>query len=155
MPRLAHVALTSLLASVALVGCSTTSPDESSTRTSAAPAQPSTAGTASASSAAKPVSAAGAITFTGALSGTMTVIACHEQMAQLVVVVDGRDETYNGLIDADDFTFAVPHSTGYTLADDTTKPTVSGGTFTVKDTRLVSMTDDHDTLTASGSVSCP
>ena len=84
----------------------------------------------------------------------MTASACHDGMAQLVVVVDGDDQTYNGLIDADDFTFAVPHSTGYTLADGTSKPSVSGTTYTVRGTRLVSTTND-DTVTANGSVTCP
>ena len=84
----------------------------------------------------------------------MTASACHDGMAQLVVSVQGRDQTYNGLIDADDFTFAVPHSTGYTLADGTSKPSVSGTTYTVRGTRLVSTTND-DTVTANGSVTCP
>lgn len=97
---------------------------------------------------------AGSIAVTGAVQGTLTVAACHDGMAQLVLAVDGQEKTYNGLIDADDFTFVGPGSTGYALADGTTKPRVSGSTYTVRGTKLVSITDD-DTVTADGSVTCP
>ena len=96
----------------------------------------------------------GTIRLTGAVSGTMTVAVCHDGMAQLVLAVDGQDKRYSGLIDADDFTFVGPGSTGYTLADGTSKPKVSGSTSTVRGTKLVSITTD-DTVTANGSVTCP
>ena len=164
MPRPALTVPALLLGCVALAGCGSGSPYAAGAPSSSAAAAPATggsgAGTESTSSApasptaAGPAPGGGTITFTGALSGSMTVSTCHDQLAQLVVTVDGQDQTYNGLIDADDFTFAVPHSTGYTLADGTTKPRVSGKTYTVKNTKLVSITND-DTVTANGSVTCP
>ena len=96
----------------------------------------------------------GSIVLTGAVKGSLTVAVCHDGTAQLVLAVDGQDTTYNGLIDADDFTFVGPGSTGYTLADGTPKPQVSGSTYTVRGTELVSITSD-DTVTANGSVTCP
>ncbi len=84
----------------------------------------------------------------------MTISSCHDGLAQLVVAVKGQSQTFAGHIDADDFTFAVPHSTGFTLADDTSRPHVSGTTYTVRNTKLISITND-DTVTANGSVTCP
>ena len=100
-------------------------------------------------------SAVGQITFHRTLSGTMTVFVCHPGApVPLDVAVDGQDETSAGLIDADDFTFVAPGSTGYTLADGASKPRVSGKTYTVTSTELVGITND-DTVTADGSVTCP
>jgi hypothetical protein len=85
----------------------------------------------------------------------MTVSGCPDgKTAQLVVAIDGQDSTYAGIIDADDFTFVGPDQTGYTLAKGAPKPQVSGQTYTVKDTTLIGILDD-DTVTATGSVTCP
>lgn len=84
----------------------------------------------------------------------MTVAACQSGTAQLTVAVDGQPSTYAGVIDADDFAFSVPDGAGFTLADGSPKPTVSGSTFTVRKTKLVGILTD-DTVTADGSVTCP
>lgn len=98
----------------------------------------------------------GGITFTGKISGRMTVTACAGGIAQLEVDVDGEDTTYTGVIDAKDFGITGPDSTAYFLAHGTSLPQVGAGgtTFTVKGTKLVGLTHD-DTLTATGSVTCP
>lgn len=154
-----------LLSYPVLAGCSSPSPasSEAGGSVSAAPASaappsaasPSAASPASATAPAESGSGSGKITFHGKLSGTMTMFVCHEGgPAQLNVAVDGQDTTYAGLIDADDFTFVAPGSTGYTLAKGASKPQVSGKTYTVKNTELVGITND-DTVTADGSVTCP
>lgn len=144
-----------------LAGCSApdaVSPAGSSSSTSGPPASGGASEPGASSTPADPGSGSGSgsgsITFDGALSGTMTLAICHDGApAQLNVAIDGEDKTYAGLIDADDFTFVAP-GTGYTLASEADKPTVSGRTYTVHRTKLVSISND-DTVTAEGSVTCP
>jgi hypothetical protein len=116
--------------------------------------EPSVAATPSTTVAAQP-DGGGTITFKGKVTGTMTVSACPGGgVAQLTVDVDGENSTYTGVIDADDFTFIGPGSTAYTLAKGASKPQISGQTYTVKNTKLVGVTDEG-TVTATGSVTCP
>lgn len=150
-----------LLVGAALAGCSSsTPPAPSPTAASAAHASSAVTGSGP-TSPTLPVEpdggngASGTITFTGKVSGTMTVSSCPDgRTAQLVVAIDGQDSTYAGIIDADDFTFVGPDQTGYTLAKGESKPEVSGTTYTVKNTKLIGILND-DTVTASGSVTCP
>lgn len=109
------------------------------------------------SSAAGPAAApGGGITFTGKVSGRMTATACQGGIAQLEVDIDGQPTSYAGIIDAKDFTFVAPHSAGYTLAKGAAAPKVSGSgrTFTVHGTRLIGILS-NDTVTATGTVTCP
>jgi hypothetical protein len=160
MRRLVPIAL--LLLCTALVGCSSSTPKPSTpgpTTASASTSAPQTsaarASSASATPDADPAGGSGTITFKGKVSGKMTISACPGGgIAQLTVDVDGQDSTLTGIIDADDFTFVGPNSTAYTLAKGASKPRISGKTYTVSDTKLVGITND-DTVTASGSVSCP
>ena len=96
------------------------------------------------------------ITFTGKFSGRMTATACQGGIAQLEVDIDGQPTTYPGIIDARDFTFVAPKSAGFTLAKGVAKPGVSNGgkTFTVHATKLIGILNE-DTVTATGSVTCP
>lgn len=124
---------------------------------STAASVPASSVAASSVAAASSKAAAGAgITFTGTISGRMTVTACAGGIAQLAVDVDGEDSTYTGVIDATDFAITGPDSTGYTLAHGTAAPRVGEGgtTFTVHGTKLIGITNT-DTLTATGSVTCP
>lgn len=85
----------------------------------------------------------------------MTISACQDGgIVPLAVSVNGQNTTFAGIIDADDFTFVGPNSTGYTLATGESKPTVSGKSYTVKNTKLIGILSE-DTVTASGSVTCP
>jgi hypothetical protein len=153
-----------LLVCLALTSCSSSTPAASSqapASTSAAqqPAGATQSPTPSATAPVEPSTgnggAGGSITFTGKLSGTMTISACPDgKTAQLDVDVDGADSTYTGIIDADDFTFVGPDQAAFTLAKGEAKPQVSGQTYTVKNTKLIGIVND-DTVTASGSVTCP
>ncbi|HEY0238494.1 MAG TPA: hypothetical protein VGC37_07615 [Friedmanniella sp.] len=140
-----------LLLGTALAGCSSSAPAVPSATTSAT----TPAVSAPASTAPGGGDGSGAITFTGKVSGKMTISACPDGgPAQLTVAIDGEDTTYAGVIDKDDFTFVAPSSTGYTLAKGASRPQVSGRTYTVESTKLVGITND-DTVTADGSVTCP
>lgn len=153
-----------LLVCAALSGCSSSTPAAPSLApASTSAAQPSAAATEfptpSATAPAEPNGgnggSGGTITFKGKISGTMTISSCPDgKTAQLVVDVDGQDSSFAGIIDADDFTFVGPDQTGYTLDKGQAKPQVSGKTYTVKNTRLIGILND-DTVTASGSVTCP
>ncbi|MGI3784047.1 MAG: hypothetical protein ACRYG2_25065 [Janthinobacterium lividum] len=145
-----------LLPYAALAGCSSTPPPaRSATEGSPAVVRQTGASPAVATGTAVSGPGSGKITFHGQVSGTMTVSSCPDDApAQLTVVDDGQDRTGTGVIDADDLTFVVPRSTGYTLAAGAAEPTISGRTYTVGSARLVSITSD-DTVTADGSVTCP
>jgi hypothetical protein len=155
-----------LFASAAVAGCSSSTPTTTTTASSAAatasaaqtPASPSASPSASTTdSATTPADSGGGngtITFKGKVSGKMTISACASGIAQLAVDIDGQGTTYAGIIDADDFSFVGPNSTGYTLAKGASKPKISGKTYTVNGTKLIGILND-DTLTATGSVTCP
>ncbi len=145
----------------ALSPVSSAAPSSPASSPSAAPASTAASGPASphptSPSAASTGGAAGAgITFTGKIAGRMSVTACSGGIAQLEVDVDGEDTTYTGVVDATDFAIIGPDSTSYTLAHGSAAPRVGAGgtTFTVHGTKLIGITND-DTLTATGSVTCP
>lgn len=64
--------------------------------------------------------------------------------------------SFAGDIDAQDFTFLGPHSTGHPPAKGAAAPRISGGgrTFTVHGTRLIGILSS-DIVTATGTVTCP
>lgn len=86
----------------------------------------------------------------------MTIWACPrgEVLPNSPSPSTGSTATFPGVVDTSDFVFVGPNSTVFTLAKAASRPTVSGRTYTVETTELVGILN-QDTVTASGSVTCP
>ncbi len=153
MQRLIPALAAPLLVLATLAGCASASSGSSDSASPNAAAPATTGASPSTASAAGGGSTGGAITFTGAYSGTMTIDQCTDDVTALTIHFTGSSTVSSGGIDKLlDFGFNGPNGEQFIPTSRDEKPKKSGKTYTVTNTKLAA---GSKVVTANGSVTCP